>query len=428
MVIRYFNHLWREMSATGRRTFLPWDLLRGFAEGLLIALFGTFALLVAIQYFHASAAQKSIVAAAFSIGLILSLGYASWSPVLGRKTLRGALPALGVCLGLLGAAAAHSAASYTLAIALSGVCARLSVPVLTGIYRDNYRRVVRGQVYGIIVIVMAITILATNYVGGKMLDWAMENFRSFYRVVAVLALLGGVSVFKMPSKAEPETVTPNPLSCFSAVRENPAFGYVLAAWFLFGFANLALIPQRLEYLSQPEYGFSLGPGTIALIVGVMVEAVRLPMIQIWARLFDRYNFIKLRVALNVLLLGSMLVFFNIHALWAVVVASGLLGAAFAGGAIAWNLWVTKFAPPEETAKYMAVHTFLTGIRGTAAPYLGYLCVEQWGMQASSWVAGGLVTVSILMLWSIRGMATRPDLSPQLAPVEAVGAVQEPPLR
>ena len=48
----------------------------------------------------------------------------------------------------------------------------------------------------------------------------------------------------------------------------------LLAWFLLGFANLALQPQRIEYLSQPKHGFDLTPGSIVLIVGVTSELGR----------------------------------------------------------------------------------------------------------------------------------------------------------
>jgi len=416
MVIRYFQHVWREMSATGRRTF-PWDLVRGFSEGAFISVQWTFALVVAIQHFDASVIQKSIIAAMFPLGLMLSLAYASWSPVLGRNTVRAALPALGIALGLVVAAMARTAGLYTFGVTLSGICSRISIPVLTGIYRYNYRGRVRGQAYGIVAVAIAGSTLLFNSLGGVLLELAIENYRPFFLALAVLALAGGVSVLRMPGRREPGETVPNPLKCFSAVRDNPLFGYVLAAWFLFGFANLTMFPQRIEYLSQKEYGFSLSPGAIALILGVLFEAVRIPLIQIWARLFDRFNFIKIRIVLNLFMMGYVVIFFNSKSLWGVGLATCLLATALAGGAVAWNLWVTKFAPPEQTARYMAVHTFLTGIRGTIGPYLGYLCIEQLGIQASSWIAGAMVAASAAMLWPIRKMATRPDLVEKTVEIE-----------
>ena len=100
MLNRYWNHLWNEMSETGRETF-RWDLLRGAAIGTTSTLQLTFALVIAIHYHDAGFLQKSIIAGAFSAGLLLSLPYASWSPIIKRKTLRAALPGFLAALGIL---------------------------------------------------------------------------------------------------------------------------------------------------------------------------------------------------------------------------------------------------------------------------------------------------------------------------------------
>lgn len=404
MFERYINHLWKEMSSTGRRTF-PYDLIRGAANGALVTLQQTFGLLVAIQYFDASVIEKSIIAASISIGMVLSLFYASWSPFLGKKTLRAALPSVGTCSGLAVASFAANSSIYAVGVTFAGICSTLHVPILTGIYRDNYRGRVRGQVYGITVLLMSLMTLMTTFLGGKLLDLAINNYRILFLVLAFIALVSGFSISMMPNKGNSEPILRNPLSSFSTVKENPAFGVVLTAWFVFGMGNLALAPQRIEFLSRAEFGFSLSPGEIALVLGVTCELIRLPMIQVWAHLFDRFNFIKLRMVLNFLLFLHTILYFQTGNIIFVVLGSALMGASFAGGSIAWNLWVTKFAPTDKTAKYMAVHTFLTGIRGSIGPYIGYKCVEHFGMRPTAGIAAGLILLSILILWPIRKTVT-----------------------
>jgi hypothetical protein len=68
----------------------------------------------------------------------------------------------------------------------------------------------------------------------------------------------------------------------------------------------------------------------------------------------------------------------------------LLGVSFSGGNVAWSLWVTKIAPPDLVADYMAVHTFMTGLRGIVAPGLA-VYGTQW--MPIEW----LVTISSLMI-------------------------------
>lgn len=403
MVFRYIQYLWQEMSCRGRKTF-QYDLFRGATDGALISAYVVFGLLIAIEHFQASTLQKSLIAAGHPMGMILSIFYAAWSPRLGNKPLRGGLPFLAGVIGMLIAAAAQDAWTFTFGLVLAGATSRMPLPILTGIYRDNYRDSVRGQAFGITVMLSIIAALLMNLFGGKILDSSLEYYRYLYCFLAFLYVVSAVSVFRMPRSKTPEPVMRNPLNNFSAIRDNPLFGYVLSIWFLFGIVNLALIPQRVERLTDPRYGFELSPFQVALILGVTVEGMRLIMIQVWARLFDRFNFIYLRMILCSLFLVYMLLFFNSDSLLFTVIGAISLGAAFAGGAIAWNLWVTKFAPAHQTSQYMAVHAFLTGVRGTLGPYLGYLLVESIGMEATSWISASITAAAILLLWPIRKMA------------------------
>lgn len=418
MLNRYWNHLWSEMSETGRKTF-PWDMTRGAAAGTTATLQMTFALIIAIQYFEASTLQKSLIAGAFSGGLLLSPFYTSWSPIFERKTLRAALPAFAAALGLVAAALARDATEYTYGMVVFGVGAAVAAPIMTSIWRDNYSETVRGQVFGLTAFIMIGVGLITQLAGGRLLDNGLEYYRFLFLFIAATSVVRGIAILQMPNSKGGEPVTANPLSSFSAIWENPMFGYVLLAWFIMGTAQLALQPQRIEYLSQAQYGFELSPGTIVLIVGVTTEIARLCVIQIWAHVFDRYNFIWVRIAISAIILFHVLLYYNSHSIPMLVLASVLLGIAFGGGAIAWTLWVTKFAPPEETARYMSVHTFTTGVRGTAGPAVGYIAVERLTIQTTSWIAAGLIVLSIAILWCIRNQATRVQEHIPDEPVPAV---------
>jgi len=419
MLKRYFAHLWNEMSATGRATF-PWDLVRGGAAGAFATVLATFALAVAIKYFEATATQKSIIMASHAVGLLLSLAYAAWSPVIGRKTWRAALPNLGAGAGLLVAALARDAWQFTAGAAFFGMCASLPAPIMTAIYRDNYRGSVRGQVIGATVVLASVVGLVVQFGCGALLDQALENYRPIFAGMAGMCVLAGAAILRMPvGTARPDDVAPNPLSNLGAIRENPAFGQVLLAWFLFGFANLSLIPQRIEYLADPRYGIELTAGQIAFLIGGTTEAVRLIVIQAWAHVFDRFNFVKLRIVLVLMILVSIVLYYNTTSLPVLFLATVLLAAAHGGGAITWALWVTKFSPPHETARYMSVHTFFTGVRGAIAPFAGYFLVEHLGIRGTAAFSCALIAVSVVILWRVRHHALRRDLAvPDTPPPEA----------
>jgi hypothetical protein len=61
------------------------------------------------------------------------------------------------------------------------------------------------------------------------------------------------------------------------------------------------------------------------------------------------------------------------------------------------LWVTKFAPPERVADYMAVHAFFTGVRGVVAPLVAFQLVTVLPVHLLAWISGALIVCGTLVL-------------------------------
>ncbi|MFQ5443250.1 MAG: MFS transporter, partial [Nitrospinales bacterium] len=145
------------------------------------------------------------------------------------------------------------------------------------------------------------------------------------------------------------------------------------------------------------YGIEGSAAFVALITAIIPDAMRLLFIPIWGRLFDRMNFIVLRMTLNTLFgLGIALFFLTTNPI-VIGAGSALIGISFAGGSIAWNLWVTKYAPPGKSAAYMSVHTALTGIRGTFGPSIGFWTVKRIGPVNIGLISCALMFLATVML-------------------------------
>jgi MFS family permease len=181
------------------------------------------------------------------------------------------------------------------------------------------------------------------------------------------------------------------------VQEDPVFRITLISWMFMGFANLMMLPLRVEYLANPRYQVALSAGTIALLTSVVPNLARLVMSPIWGWLFDRMNFFAMRVTLNVGFAVGILAFFASDTIPGFVFAAITFGIATAGGDLAWTLWVTKVAPPARVAQYMSVHTFFTGLRGLAAPLIGFALVARYPMTTLGWFAAGSIVVGSLLL-------------------------------
>ena len=384
-------------SELHRRTY-KYDLWRGFFEGVLSSGIQTFALFIAIRYYNAGEGLKSLIAAAPFIGMILSLPLVHYTAGKGlKKSFCSAVPSALASVCLIIAAWIPSLEFYALMITISYICRSAAIPYLTSIYSDNYPHLKRGASFSKpLLLTVAISSLF-GLAGSLLLEMNIIYFNWVFTVVGISALAKVWAISLMPSKVIEKTSHNHPFGNFEYVIKDREFGYVLFTWFIMGFANLWVLPLRVDYVASSTYGIEASPLIVALIITIIPETIRFLFIPFWARLFDHMNFIVLRMILNVLFGMGIALFFISKNLLIIGAGSALIGLAFAGGSIAWALWVTKYAPPEKVSAYMSVHVCLTGIRGTIGPMIGYWTAAQVGATMTGWISCGLMILATIML-------------------------------
>ena len=384
-------------SELHRRTY-KYDLWRGFFEGVLSSGIQTFALFIAIRYYNAGEGLKSLIAAAPFIGMILSLPLVHYTAGKGlKKSFCSAVPSALASVCLIIAAWIPSLEFYALMITISYICRSAAIPYLTSIYSDNYPHLKRAASFSKpLLLTVAISSLF-GLAGSLLLEMNIIYFNWVFTVVGISALAKAWAISSMPSKVIEKTSHNHPFGNFEYVIKDKEFGYVLFTWFIMGFANLWVLPLRVDYVASSTYGIEASPLIVALIITIIPETIRFLFIPFWARLFDHMNFIVLRMILNVLFGMGIALFFISKNLLIIGTGSALIGLAFAGGSIAWALWVTKYAPPEKVSAYMSVHVCLTGIRGTIGPMIGYWTAAQVGATMTGWISCGLMILATIML-------------------------------
>ena len=236
-----------------------------------------------------------------------------------------------------------------------------------------------------------------GFAGSSLLEIDITYFSWVFTLLGICAFAKAWALNSIPSKLVEENSHEHPLGNLKYAVKDRDFGYVLLTWFIMGFANLWVLPLRVDYVASANYGIEASPFIVALIITIVPETMRLIFIPFWARLFDRMNFVILRMILNVLFGAGIAIFFISKNLFVIGTGSALIGVAFAGGSIAWTLWVTKYAPPGKVSAYMSVHVGLTGIRGTIGPMIGYWTAGQIGVIMTGWVSCGLMILATLML-------------------------------
>jgi hypothetical protein len=375
-----------------------YERLRSIAAGIVETAGSTFLLLIAVRWFEAGAAAKACIAGASGLGFVLAPALvarveAARTPV--------ALAAARLCwMGAVAFALAAIVPITTVFVVTSTIAVASSSavhPLLTQIYQDNYPDAARGRLFSRTVMLRILSAVLFGLLAGTLLAADIGYSRLLLAMYAGALAAAGWSLSHIPSEPLHLSEGQHPLRAFKHVAHDRVFRITLISWMFMGFANLMMLPMRIEYLANPRYSLALRPDVIALLTSVVPNVARLVMSPVWGWLFDRANFFVLRMTLNLGFAIGIVSFFTSDSMAGLVLSAITYGISVAGGDVAWTLWVTKIAPPRRVADYMGVHTFFTGVRGLIAPVVAFALVTRWPMTAMGWLAVALILTGTLFL-------------------------------
>lgn len=379
------------------RTF-RFERWRAVSSGIIETAGSTFLLVIAVRWFHTGSVAKGLIAAGGSLGLLLSPLVVSMVTSRGWQTsiASSRILALGAsCFAL--AALFPVLPLFILCSVIAMATPSMIIPLLTQMYQENYPEAERGRLFSRTVIIRIATAAVFSKVAGDMLTGNIQHFR--WLLLAFAGALGLASFCMSRCPTQPLTAdgSAHPFRAMRFVREDALFRRTLICWMCMGFANLMMLPLRVEYLANPKYGQMATIEQIALLTGVIPNVSRLILSPIWGHVFDRMNFFALRVALNLGFVIGILTFFLSGSFTGLVLGAIAYGISNAGGDVAWSLWVTKFAPAQRVADYMSVHTFLTGVRGVLAPLVAFYSINHLPLATLALIATGLIILGSLLL-------------------------------
>jgi len=395
-----------DLPENEKKTFY-YDTVRGAFDGIVQSIGMTVVLYIAIRIFSVNDTWKTIINGAWFAGLIGSIGLA-WmaSGSRFRTSQLAAVPLLVASLFFTLSTFVTDGLAFSLLISCALLMPNLRIPLLSSLYAQNYEVTRRGKLYSWALLALIATTLLANFLFGTLLDANTDHYKLILYIAAAASLLSALVTLRIPSEVSTVKRSAHPFADISLIWKDKLFGYVLAAWFLIGFGNLWSKPLRVVYLAEPERGLGLSAFTVMLILGVVPEIPRLLFTRVWAHLFDHMNFIVLRIILNLFFGAGLLLFFITENIYVIGLGSFLVGTGFAGGGVAWHLWITRYAPREKSHVYMSIHTALTGLRGMIGPWFAFLFVKHFSIPAIGYASLILVLVSCLMLLPLVKMKER----------------------
>ncbi len=387
------------MSAQDRTAITyRYERWRAIGSGILETGSTTFLLLIAVRHFQAGAVAKGLIASGGSVGYMLGPAVVSVVARMRWSSSRAAanMSIFGAAVFLI-MAAVPVLPVFTIGSILAMTATSAAIPLLTQIYHENYPGRTRGKLFSRTIMIRIAVAGVFSEVAGRAFSGRIDKFQLLLLIFA--AALGTVAfcLWRIPSKQLVSAEGSHPFRALRFGYEDPLLRRTLTCWMLMGFANLMMIPMRVEMLANPKYGIAMSVGEIAFLTGVVPNAARLVLSPAWGWLFDRVNFFVLRIIVNFGFALGILTFFTGTDFNSLVIGSIIFGISNAGGDISWSLWVTKFAPQNRIADYMSVHTFFTGLRALAAPITAFQLAKTLPLTTLGLAAAVLIFFATVLL-------------------------------
>jgi hypothetical protein len=266
---------------------------RAISSGIIETAGITFLLLIAVRWFSAGMLAKALVAGGGSLGLILSPWLVSRVESSGRPVAAAAarVAALGA-VSFLVMALVPLEPVFVAGAVLAMACSSSILPLLTQIYQENYPKEERGRRFSRTVMIRIGTAVSFGALAGLALSdttrieflghvftghlvhfpWLLAGFAAAFAFASFC-------LARIPSRALVVSGGTHPFRALKYVRTDRLFRLTLIAWMFLGFANLMMLPLRVEYLANPKYqltlhGAALSAGTIALFTSVLPNLAR----------------------------------------------------------------------------------------------------------------------------------------------------------
>jgi len=391
------------------------ERLRAVAMGIFESAPSTFLLLILVRWFNGSNAEKSLLAGAYQAGLLIT------PLILYATRFFGRAPSQAMAILFLLASVAYGWAactaeklSFVALTSMGSLIVAATTPLMTTVMNSNYPATRRGFIYAQNNSIRLATSIIFSTTTGWAISGRLEHYPLLVGIYAAALAMSASLLWKVPRCGGPLTARPL-LGCFKHIKNDKLLRDTLIAWMFLGFGNLMMVPLRIEYLANTRYHLNLSEVEIALLVSTLPLIARLLVSPLWGSLFDRLNFFSLRIAINTCYLLSVLSFFSSSNPLQLGIAALLFGISASGGDVAWNLWVTKFAPHELVPDYMVVHTFFTGVRGLLAPFVAFTLLDVLPLTTLMWISAGFMAIATFQVFFIReGAGQNPPKGPRIS--------------
>lgn len=376
----------RQVPGKARYAFRV-DVTSMFMAGLYLGAVFPFVNVIARKSLHASPETLALIAASPFFGNLMALFWAramdgkakvpfvKWSHLCARFT---------VALSHF----AFTAAPFALVVSGAQIIGTIATPAYAAIIKDVYPESQRGRILSISRAATQVAQIFSTLLVGWLLGFV--SYRYVFPAAAVVGM-GAALVFSRiqpeeGSAPEPAPEPAGPKVSFFAnlaetlrfvwntlgiLRTDVAYRWFALSVFTYGFGNLFNTPilplLQVDELHIEEWQVS--------VLTVAMQLVTAGAFFYWGRFVDLRS-PQLGVAVNILLNATIPLFYILAGTllpaspWVLLPAYVITGIVNAGIDLSYFGAILTFAGDRDVSRYQALQSFLLGVRGSIAPFIG----------------------------------------------------------
>ena len=402
-------------------------------HGVLFALIGGNSY-IALNVFGASEFQVALIKMSWIGSMIFSI-YWGHLAVRQPKTrlLFWTLFTSSVGFGLIGllphslslsfAPGINSAFVFTSCSVLATASLSLLPVALNSICRSNYPTSHRNRIVASIWAVLFLSSALFAGLTGLALDRWTGAYHVIYPLVAVAGITSAFIYRRIIVRGERlylrqvhaargslfslESITAPLRQSARILRQDRHFRHFMIGYFIFGFANLMGMPlYDLYYKHELELSNLKALTALKIVPSVLIVVT----IGFWGRMIDKQNIFRSRAFFSLLWIAEPVCYIIGNSFGWVLGAKVVVGIAYSGGQLLWNIGILEFASRERAPFYVGIHTTLVGLRGLTAPFVGVFLYSRLGLSFNTMFSLVIVlmTVSIIYLLVTGASYRRPS--------------------
>jgi MFS family permease len=359
------------------------DRQASYFAGIYMGAIFPFVAVIARDQLRADAFILSLMTAAPFLGNLLALFWARamegkpklpfmfWSQTVARSLFLFAL-------------FATTPLTFALIVCAAQLVATISSPAYAAVIQEIYPEDQRGRIMSYTRAALLTACVLATFAVGPLLEYV--SYRWVFPVAGLFGIVSAWIFSQVPTRpvappSKPEGGAATGSRALRAVfsetfaflgdtlrilKEDRAFRWFALSVFTYGFGNLMLAPvMPIVQVDQ----LHVSTASIALLANLS-QLVAAVAYFFWGRYIDRRSPVR-AVVVNILLnLFIPLCYFYATSIWHLVPAFVLSGITMAGIDLSYFNSVLSFAGGQNVTRYQALQSFLLGVRGTIAPFVG----------------------------------------------------------